>query len=195
MVMSISEAKLKDNIIEALSIFPAGRPPDEEEGVLSVPGRKKGYLSASFTVEASFVIPLIVLGIIALIGLVIYLRNSVKTMADADMMIFAMEREQALDPVGSDEKRYSYEAEIGDYYSFGINKAAVERDGRKISSEILINQDDKKKGLLGRFLSGMSTIDRKSEKTMIDRSETVRIIKAASELVGDLKKMIKGDSP
>ena len=48
---------------------------------------KYSCLNGSFTVEACFIVPIIVLGIIALIWLVFYLRNSVKAEADADYFV------------------------------------------------------------------------------------------------------------
>ena len=57
---------------------------------------KCSCLKGSFTVEACFIVPIIVLGIIALIWLVFYLRNSVKAEADADYFVFVLEADEGV---------------------------------------------------------------------------------------------------
>ena len=152
--------------------------------------KQKGKcLQASFTVEASFIVPIIVLGIIALIWVVFYLRNSVKAMADADYFVFVLESDVAYDKNATRYEERKSDAE--DSY-YGVKEADVilTRDGRDI--EVMLNIDHRmpEDGLLGAFVSNLRTIHIERDVRCPDPSETARLIKAAGEITGRIKELV-----
>ena len=147
--------------------------------------RKKGKcLKASFTVEASFVVPVIVLGIIALIWVVFYLRNSVKAVADADYFVFVLESDEAYSKDAARYEERSSEAKKS-FYGAKEARVVITREGRDIEVEL------PEEGLMGALVSRLKTISVKREEKCPDPSETARLIKAAGEIIGNIKELVR----
>ena len=146
-------------------------------------------LKGSFTIEASFIVPVIVLGIIALIWVVFYLRNSVKAAADADNFVFLLEADTALE---KDAVRYEERTNVASkaYYGLEKAKAVIQRDGRKIRVDVDVEQALPEGGLLGSMVSRLRKIHVERDIKSPDPSETARIIKAAGEITGRIREMI-----
>ena len=77
-------------------------------------------VKGSFTIEAAFIIPIIIFGIVGLIWAVFYLYNSVKVTADADMAVFMAEKEYALDRMPDSHVENDIEREINGYFGAGV---------------------------------------------------------------------------
>ena len=110
-------------------------------------GKQKVHLlQGSFTVEASFIVPVIIFGIIALVWVVFYLRNSVKIMTTADKMMFTLEENAA---------RHKYEGGLEDelygdkgaFYGAVTSKATVKRNGRNIEVNVEVIHNLPEKGI------------------------------------------------
>ena len=153
--------------------------------------RKKGKcLKASFTVEASFVVPVIVLGIIALIWVVFYLRNSVKAVADADYFVFVLESDEAYSKDAARYEERSSEAKKS-FYGAKEARVVIAREGRDIDVELEVEHRLPEEGLMGALVSRLKTISVKREEKCPDPSETARLIKAAGEIIGNIKELVR----
>ena len=150
---------------------------------------KCSCLKGSFTVEACFIVPIIVLGIIALIWLVFYLRNSVKAEADADYFVFVLEADEAYKKGGERHEEYSSDSKNA-FYGADSAKTVIDRKGRNIEVILDIEQGLPEEGLLGYFVSKIKSIHIERQKTCPDPSETARLIKAAGELTGSIKQLM-----
>ena len=95
----------------------------------------KKRIRASFTIEAAFIVPMILIGLVALIWLVFYLFNSVKLLADLDRAVFTAEKEYVDGEIGNGEKKY-LDRSLGTYYGATVKNAYVERDGKSITADI-----------------------------------------------------------
>ena len=149
-------------------------------------GRKRS-LKGSFTVEASFVIPVIIIGITALIWIVFYLSNSVKMMAEADNIVFILEADAASNRnEGSAEKEFAWDETSKFYGAKGIDGLA-KRDGRNIEVRLNLTHNLPEEGMLGEIVSGIRKISVEKQEKVPDPSEISRLIKAAGEIIGQLK--------
>ena len=153
--------------------------------------RKRVYLDASFTVEAAFVVPVVVFLVASIYFAVLYLHNSIKAEADMDMTFFTMEREAASGGNASGKNSKNMTDELTRYYGASIKKAFFERNANSYKGELVIKQDIPIEGIFAKMLSSVSGITRNVEQRVPDRSETVRIIKASWELVTDLVDVVK----
>lgn len=151
---------------------------------------KNCCLKASFTVEACFIVPIIVIGIIALIWLVFYLRNVVKAEADADYFVFALEADAAYKKDGERHEEYSSNTN-GAFYGAENAKTTIDRKKGNIEVALDIEHGLPKKGLLGYFVSKIRSIHIEKHDVCPDPSETARLIKAAGELTGSIQQLIK----
>ncbi len=143
-------------------------------------------VKGSFTIEAAFIIPIIIFGIVGLIWAVFYLYNSVKVTADADMAVFMAEKEYALDRMPDSHVENDIEREINGYFGAGVESAYVERDGRSIIASIKVGLDLPEEGILGSIVSGLRSIEHVSEADIPNKTGITRIVKAASELIKDI---------
>ncbi len=143
-------------------------------------------VKGSFTIEAAFIIPIIIFGIVGLIWEVFYLYNSVKVTADADMAVFMAEKEYALDRMPDSHVENDIEREINGYFGAGVESAYVERDGRSITASIKVGLDLPEEGILGSIVSGLRSIEYVSEADIPNKTGITRIVKAASELIKDI---------
>ena len=158
---------------------------------------KRAYIKASFTVEAVFVVPIIIFTIIGIIWIVLFLHDQVCAQADYDMCFFCMEREAA----GNKEKT-SYNKDVGNtlkaYRGGKVKEASSKRDGRIMNVRLVINENLPSDGFLGALTKSFSIIEKEGSRKMADRSETARLIKASSEIVekivGAVKKKKEKDS-
>ncbi len=150
--------------------------------------RKKGISrgwQASFTIEASFIIPVILIGIVGLVWCVFFLRNSVKSLADADYFMFVLE---------ADAAKNKYEGAFADefvgnenaYFGAKTTRAKLSREGRNIRVSVMIEHNLPEKGILGSILSGMRNISVEKDETIGNPSETARLIKAAGEIINSI---------
>ena len=103
-------------------------------------------VSGSFTLEAAFIVPVIIFAIVGLIWVIIYLYNSVKLTADADMAAFMTEKEfeqviNSLNAIfsGLPDKmsRSSLPPIVGSSVGIGINEGSIKE------FEVLYQQTDK----------------------------------------------------
>ena len=140
-------------------------------------------VSGSFTLEAAFIVPVIIFAIVGLIWVIIYLYDSVKLVADTDMAVFMTEKEYAEDRMPDSRTEKDIERELGGYIGAGVDSASVIRSGRKITAEAEVELDLPREGILGSFVSGIRTIKKVREAHIPNRTEITRIIKAASELL------------
>ena len=137
---------------------------------------------ASFTIEASFVIPVLLIGIVGLIWCVFFLRNSVKSVADADYFVFVIE---------ADAVKNKYEGDFADaftgnknaYFGAKTMRAELVRNGRDIHVSVFIEHNLPEKGVLGSIVSGIRSINVERNETIGNPSETARFIKAAGEII------------
>ena len=143
-------------------------------------------VKGSFTIEAAFIIPIIIFGIVGLIWAVFYLYNSVKVTADADMAVFMAEKEYALDRMPDSHVENDIGREINGYFGAGVESAYVERDGRSITARIEVGLDLPEEGILGSIVSGLRSIEHVSEADIPNKTGITRIVKAASELIKDI---------
>ena len=143
-------------------------------------------VKGSFTIEAAFIIPIIIFGIVGLIWAVFYMYNSVKVTADADMAVFMAEKEYALDRMPDSHVENDIEREINGYFGTGVESAYVERDGRSITARIEVGLDLPEEGILGSIVSGLKSIEHVSEADIPNKTGITRIVKAASELIKDI---------
>ncbi|MBO4421424.1 MAG: hypothetical protein J5783_06310 [Lachnospiraceae bacterium] len=143
-------------------------------------------VKGSFTIEAAFIIPIIIFGIVGLIWAVFYLYNSVKVTADADMAVFMAEKEYASDRMPDSHVENDIEREINGYFGAGVESAYVERDGRSITARIEVGLDLPEEGILGSIVSGLRSIEHVSEADIPNKTGITRIVKAASELIKDI---------
>ena len=90
-------------------------------------------VSGSFTLEAAFIVPVIIFAIVGLIWVIIYLYNSVKLTADADMAVFMTEKEYAEDRMPDSYVEKDIERELSGYIGAGVDNASVIRNGRSIT--------------------------------------------------------------
>lgn len=154
---------------------------------------KKKTFRASLTVEASFVMPVIVICMVAVIWLALYLYNSVRASADADGMIFGLEREIAASPGVPKEMEKDYSEELTGYLLAAVEKAQLKRDGNSVRVNISIRMTSPSRGLMGAFLSHIGQIQLEREAKLPSRSETERIIRAAKDTVQLIKNQIGGE--
>lgn len=148
-------------------------------------------LKGSFTVEASIVVPVIVFCLLALMWFIFYLRNSVRSIADADMMLFIMERDAAKNHCEGDFS-YSLTGNAG-YYGLNELNLEVKRSGRDAYVNLNITHSLPSGGILGNLVSGIRTISIEKEESVPMPQETARVIKAASEIIGRIKQVVKKD--
>ena len=153
----------------------------------------KKRIRASFTIEAAFTVPLILIGIVALIWLVFYLYNSVKLLADLDEAVFMAEKEYADGEMGDGEKKYLDRA-LGTYFGATIKDAYTERNGRNITVAIEAGMNLPEEGILGSLTSGIREINGTRDSKIPAKTEITRIIKAASGLLNEIVADVKGSS-
>lgn len=153
----------------------------------------KKRIRASFTIEAAFIVPLILIGIVALIWLVFYLFNSVKLLADLDRAVFTAEKEYADGEIGNGEKKY-LDRSLGTYYGATVKNAYVERDGKNITADIEAVMNLPKDGILGSMVSGIRDINGTVKSKIPAKTEITRIIKAASGLLSEIVSDVKSSS-
>ena len=146
------------------------------------------YLAGSFTVEASLIVPVVVLGIVALVWCVFYLRNSVKILSDADYIAFYSETEVAKE---GEDVRADKDLAINTQNYFGAESvsANLKLKGREIDVIIDVEYSLPERGLLGSMVKKFREYKLEKHYRMPDPSETARLIKAASKLVDDIKKL------
>ncbi|MBR4345243.1 MAG: hypothetical protein IKP88_21480 [Lachnospiraceae bacterium] len=152
---------------------------------------RQNYLDASFTVEAVFVVPIIVFGIIGIILLVFYLHNQVRATADTDNLLFAAERVKTESKYDKFSLTYDFKDQLKSYFGGKIEEGIVECSPQKMKVSLKIRQNVPKDGLMGLITREISLIDKKEERSMPDREEITRIIKAASEIFDSLKDILK----
>lgn len=140
-------------------------------------------VSGSFTLEAAFIVPVIIFAIVGLIWVIIYLYNSVKLTADADMAVFMTEKEYAEDRMPDSYAEKDIERELSGYIGAGVDNASVIRNGRSIAVKAEVELDLPEEGILGSLVSGIRNIKREREYDIPNKTEITRIIKAASELL------------
>ena len=140
-------------------------------------------VSGSFTLEAAFIVPVIIFAIVGLIWVIIYLYNSVKLTADADMAVFMTEKEYAEDRMPDSYAEKDIERELSGYIGAGVDNASVIRNGRSITVKAEVELDLPEEGILGSLVSGIRNIKRERESDIPNKTEITRIIKAASELL------------
>ena len=154
----------------------------------------KAQCRASFTIEASFIVPLIIFGIIVLVWCVFYLRNSVKVTADADYFMFMLESDAA-----ENRNKGFFEKEIkgkeNAYFGAGSSKAELSRNGKDIEVKILLQHDLPEEGIIGKIVSGIREVNIENKETVSSPSEISRFIMAAGELVNRILEItgVKGD--
>ena len=163
----------------------------EHGGRMAKMQKKRITLKGSFTVEASIIVPVIVLCLAALIWLVFYLRNSVRSVADADMMLFTLEKE-AVKRHCEGEFSYSFKGTKG-YYGLDELNMELRLDGRSAYVSLNIAHNFPSEGILGGLVSGIRTISIEKEESVPMPQETARIIKAAGEIIGRIKQAVKKD--
>ena len=96
----------------------------KESRMLSIVQKERqNYLDASFTVEAVFVVPIIVFGIIGIILLVFYLHNQVRATADPDNLLFAAERVKTESKYDKFSLTYDFKDQLKSYFGGKIEKA------------------------------------------------------------------------
>lgn len=150
--------------------------------------------SGSFTVEASFVMPLIIICMVVIVWISFYLFNRIKATADADGLIFKLERELAMSDDDPGRMEKDVMDEIDGYFAAIPEKALLIKDGRNISVSICLRMKEPSVGLLGRLLSDVGLIQIERNATLMSRAETGRIIRAAEDTVKQIKEQIKGGS-
>lgn len=153
----------------------------------------KKRIRASFTIEAAFVVPLILVGLVALIWLVFYLHNSVKLLADLDRTVFTAEKEYVDGEIGDGERKYLDRA-LGTYFGAIVKNAYVERDGKSITAGIEAVMNLPEDGILGSMISGIRDINGTVESKIPAKTEITRIIKAASGLLSEIVSDVKSSS-
>ena len=151
---------------------------------------KSGYLRASFTIEAAFIVPIVILGIVSMIWVIFYLHNSVAATADLDMCIFEMEKKAAEEKIQSGTV-IDLAEKFENVFGAELTKAVAEFDNGKIRAKIRIDLNIPQEGIMGKMLGGIGKIDKEKEAEMSERSENARFIKAAWELIGDIADIIK----
>lgn len=148
------------------------------------------YLAASFTIEASVIVPIIIFALVAFIWVIFYLRNSIKCTALSDMFVFILEKDAA-------RRGYegSFDGSLSDtdngFYGMKESKAECLRNGRDISVKFSLTHKIPEEGLLGKMVSGIRTISVEKEERIPVPSENARIIKAAGEILGNIKQALK----
>ena len=140
-------------------------------------------VSGSFTLEAAFIVPVIIFAIVGLIWVIMYLYNSVKLTADADMAAFMTEKEYAEDRMPDSYAEKDIARELSGYIGAGVDNASVIRNGRSIAVKAEVELDLPEEGILGSLVSGIRNIKRERESDIPNKTEITRIIKAASELL------------
>lgn len=143
----------------------------------------KKRVDGSFTIEAAFIVPVIILGIVGLIWIVFYLYDSVKATADADMAVFMAEKDYAGDRMPDSHVNNDIERELNGYFGAGVESAYVERNGKSITAEIKIGLDLPEEGILGSIVSKIRHIEQVSKADIPNKTGITRIVKAASELI------------
>jgi len=151
------------------------------------------YADASFTIEAAFVVPLIIFGIMAMIFLVFYLHNQVAVISKADMQIFIMEYDEARNDYGSVSLEASFRDDAGVFFGATVDSAVMRREGRKMNVEMHILQNVPRSGLMGSMIKNIRDIELIRKTSMPDRTETTRLIKAVGEMAEDVIKSLKKD--
>lgn len=147
---------------------------------------RKNELSASFTVEAAVVVPILIFCIAGIISLVFYLHDQVKSVADVDKCFFDMEMDAALYKGQHTEYSEDVSDSLKKYFGGTVEECIKERDGSNMKVHIAVNENTPEGGLFGLILPNISRIERTEERSISNREETARLIKAAKELVSDL---------
>ena len=143
----------------------------------------KKRIKASFSIEAAFVVPLIIFGIVGLIWVIFHLYDSVKLSADLDKAVFKMENEYAEVRKPQGYSDLSFKSEIEGYFGGAVKEALAERNGRSITATVSVSMNLPESGILGIIVSGIRSLKGVREITIPNRTEITRIIKAASDLV------------
>ena len=147
-------------------------------------------LDASFTVEAAFVVPIIIFSIIGIIWIVLFLHDQVCAQADYDMCFFEMEREAA-----ENTKKKTYNKDIGNtlktYRGGKVKEASLKRDGSVMNVRLEVSENLPSEGFLGALMKSFSGIKMEGSRKMADRTETARLIKASSEIIDEIVGAIK----
>ena len=156
--------------------------------------KKRSYcLKASFTVEAAFVVPIVIFAIVSLIWIIFYLHNSVAATADIDICIFKMEKMIAENRDTPSGTILNLEDSFENILGGRILRAVSEYSSERIKAEIRISGNVPNEGILGEMLKGFGNIKREREIKISGRSETARLIKAGMELIGDIVDIFKDD--
>lgn len=153
--------------------------------------KKREYdksLQGSITVEAAFIVPLILFCLIALIGVVMYLFNDVRAAADADGLIYELERELAVSDKKTDKLEKNVSSRVQGYMSADSASADISLKKGCVTVRINVKMKIPERGILGLLMKPISRIEVERTAKLQDREDTQRIIRSVEDTIG----MIKG---
>lgn len=147
----------------------------------------EGELRGSFTVEAAFVVPVLVFCMVALIGAVLYLMNGVRAGGAADGIIYELERELASSDNPPDKLNKDVSSRVQGYPGARSAEAELTMDGSSVTVRIIIRMKTPGKGILGLLMKPIAEINLEKTSTLPKRENIRRIIQAVSDTVDMIK--------
>jgi len=154
---------------------------------------QKTKLSASVTVEAAFVMPVIILCMVAMIWICLYFYNSIRAMSDADGAVFAIEKTLNLLNASEENVEKDISSDLNRYMAASMNSAVLSKKGNNITVKINVEMKLPKKGLFGALFNRIRNIEVIRSIKLNDRSETQRLLRAAGETVSAIRGYFKSD--
>ena len=148
-------------------------------------------VKASLTVEAAFVVPVIVLSLVAVVWIVFFLVNNIKAASDADGIIYRLERELAESDRKKSELKRDISEEITGFALAETESAILEKKNDRIEVKICVRMFGPQNGLLGRLVSKIGIIRVERTEYLPERQDTTRKISAVTGLVEEIKEYLK----
>lgn len=148
-------------------------------------------VKASLTVEAAFVVPVIVLSLVAVVWIVFFLVNNIKAASDADGIIYRLERELAESGRKNTDLERNISEEISGFALADTESAILEKKKDRIEVKICVRMFGPQNGLLGRLVSKIGIIRVERTEYLPERQDTTRKISAVTGLVEEIKEYLK----
>lgn len=147
-------------------------------------------LNASATIEAAYIIPIIFFSLIAVIYLVFYLYDIMRAEADADRLLFEMEKEYELYGDREIPEGKDVSGQLKGYLQAETVEAYITMLDGQYMVEVIVNMDDFKVPILNKHLFPEIYIVRTKE--IMDRTDRTRLIEAVINTVEGLSQRING---
>lgn len=155
--------------------------------------RKYRRLSASMTVEAAFVIPVLVLCMVAIIWIGLYFYNTICAISDADGAFFLVER--VVNGTGEVSKNLEMDisGNLEEYLAIRDKKGLISKKDKQVTITVSIEMNVPGRGLFGLLFNKIRNIEVKKSYKLAERAETQRMLRAAGEIIDSIRGYFKSE--